>query len=309
MPGEFCSLHGSSLYAQSSKHQESPFIIAAMFTGNRREHADRLKNSLETLALPFVIYEVPTIHRSISKVGVDDIAFCKPNFINFVHQQYTLPVLYVDADVIFRERPTKIYELAADDIGFAIYNWFGDVANDGYAPVPVIIDGERVSDRIYEFSHSIDIYDPTQLVVSGATQYYTPDARPLLQGWLGAIAQFPNVADDEVLDYTYNFIFQKALVRAHWWSKEYCRYPWWIHSKPIIDHPQSPAEFDSSRHFKNVTGQERYKTSGLRSRPPQGPFPRDCLIDTQEKCLFRVNDGGIELVERLTIDLWIAGRM
>jgi hypothetical protein len=306
MPGEFCALPGSNLYAQSLKHQDLPFVIAAMFTGNRREHADRLKNSLETLALPFVIYEVPAVHRSISKAGTDDIAFCKPNFINDVLQQYGVPVLYVDADVIFRDRPTRVYDLKAENIGFAVYNWFGDVANDGYAPVEVIIDGERVSDRIYEFSHSIDVYDPTQLVVSGASQYYTPDARPLLQDWLGAIAQLPNVADDELLDYTYNCIFQKTLIHAYWWPKEYCRYPWWIHAKPIIDHPQPPAEFDASRQFKTVTGQERFKTGSLRTRPAQGPFPRDCMIDTQEKVLFRANENGVEVVDRINTDLWIS---
>lgn len=302
---EFYPLPGSSLYAQSIS-QEMPFIVAAMFTANVREHADRLKHSLEILGLPFAIYEVPTVHRSISKAGTEDSAFCKPNFINYAHEQHQVPVLYADVDVIFRESPKKIYELAAQDIDFAVYNWFADAPNDGYAPVEVVLDGARVADRFYEFSLSIDICDPTQLIVSGAAQYYSPRARPLLQGWLSAIAQFPNVADDELLDYAYNFIVQKAQIRAFWLAMEYCRYPWWIHVKPIIDHPQSPAELDPSRHFKSVAGHERFKSGGLKRRSSQGPFPRDCLIDTQEKCLLRLGADGAEVIGRISTDLWIS---
>src|SRR5262249_41169036 len=155
---------------------------------------------------------------------------------------------------------------------------------DAYMPVRAVLNGIPVTNRFYQFSHSIDMLDPTQLLVSGAAQYYTPDARPILQGWLDTISRFPQVADDESLDYTYNFAIPKNLVRASWWTEDYCRYPWWIHVRPIIDHPQFP-EGNTRPNFRLVAGRERWNALGIQLGRPQGPFPRDCLIDTKEKSL------------------------
>jgi hypothetical protein len=148
--------------------------------------------------------------------------------------------------------------------------------------------------------------DPTQLIVSGAAQFYTPAAQVLLKNWLATIARFPRAADDEALDFTYNFVVQRDLIRRFWWPKEYCRYAWWIHVRPIIDHPQLPGG-NPPRPLKSVADVERFKMEGLPVCRPQGLFPRDCLIDTKEKCLLRIeNDGALTAIGRFSSDLWIA---
>jgi hypothetical protein len=163
-----------------------------------------------------------------------------------------------------------------------------------------------LKNKLYRFSHAIDLFDPTQLFSSGAVLYYTPDAWPLLQGWLSAIDKFPNVDDDPLLDYTYNFVIEKNLIRASWWDKDYCRYSWWIHVRPVIDHPQFPATDNPMTNFKSVAGYERFKPDSIKHRQSEAPFPRDCLIDTTAKCLRRSysRDRAI-VVGRFTTDLWI----
>ena len=157
-----------------------------------------------------MLYQVPTVHCSISIRGSNDITFCKPNFIEHVQNEQRAPVLYVDADTIFREPPLKVQQATEEHVDFASYNWLADAANPAYMPVNVTFNGVPENNRFYRFSHAIDVIDPTQLIVSGAVQYYTPDARPLLQAWLDTIDRFPNVDDDELLDYAYNFIIDKA---------------------------------------------------------------------------------------------------
>jgi hypothetical protein len=133
------------------------------------------------------------------------------------------------------------------------------------------------------------MFDPNQLVCSGAVQYYanTAGARNLLRSWLAAIHRYPDVADDESLDATFNFP-TTAPVTTAWLEKEYCRYPWWIHIRPVIDHPDGPAAVDHSRSFVKRVGQDRIDAARLRSRPSKGPFPRDCVIDVEAKILYRL---------------------
>jgi hypothetical protein len=126
MPAEFRPLNDAVVYARSSARGDLPFMVATMFTGNLRARADQLKASLEQLALNFVAYQVPAVHSSISAMGTGDIAFCKPNFISFVQREYRMPVLYVDADVVFRGMPERIVALARDGIDFAAYNWLAE---------------------------------------------------------------------------------------------------------------------------------------------------------------------------------------
>jgi hypothetical protein len=159
--------------------------------------------------------------------------------------------------------------------------------------------------RFYRYSHSIDAFDPSQLMSSGAAQYYTPNARPVLQGWLDTISRFPNVMDDESLDYTYNFVISRNLIRASWWGKDYCRYPWWIHTRPVIDHPQLPIAIEPSRKFKSVTGRDRYKVESVQSRSP--PVTRNYLIDTKRKRFLRLDYGGVAVMGRFAQELWIDG--
>ena len=68
-------LKGGDLMAHPS------FVVVSMFTPSHREMATRLATSLEQLGLPFALYEVPTIHRSVSPGGNDDRSNTKANFI------------------------------------------------------------------------------------------------------------------------------------------------------------------------------------------------------------------------------------
>ena len=250
-----------------------------------------------------MLYQVPTVHCSISTRGRNDITFCKPNFIQHVLNDCHAPVLYVDADIVFREPPLKILQATRERADFASYNWLADKANDGYAPV------NSNDNQLYRFSHAFDWFDPTQLVVSGAVQYYAPDAQPLLQAWLDTIERFPNVADDHLLDYAYNFVVDKNLIRTSWLDKGYCRYPWWIQVRPVIEHPEFPATEDPSRRFRSVTGYDRVKLENIKHRMSQGPFPRDCLIDTTAKRLLRLDASGRAIVvARFATELWIDRR-
>ena len=306
MSAEFRPIVDPSIYAQSLRRERLPFVVTAMFTKRLKPLADRLKASLDRIGLDYVLFEVPTVHSSISIKGTKEIAFSKPNFIHFVHSEYGLPVLYVDADMVFREMPHQVLSFSHEPIDFAAYNWLADVSTDAYVPTPVTVNGTLWKKRFYRFSHSVDSYDPTQLIVSGCAQYYTPDAEHMLRKWLEAIERFPEVADDELLDFTYNFAVDRKTIRAFWWTKDYSRCAWWITVRPIIDHPQMP-EHNGLRHFVSVAGHERWNQQSVQIRRSQSPFPRDCIIDTKEKCCLRLNGNmGPTVIGRFASELWIA---
>jgi len=302
MSTEFRPITDSTIYAQSWRKEGLPFVVAAMFTGSIRKLADRLKNSLEQIGLNFALFEVPSIHCSISRKGTNDITFSKPNFIRFVQSKYRMPVLYVDADVVFREMPYQVFQFAQERVDFAAYNWLADLLTDAYIPIPITIDGTLWKNRFYKFSHSIDLYDPTQLFVSGCSQYYSPDAEPLLRKWLEAIDACPDVADDELLSFAYNFSINKNSIKVFWWTKDYSRYAWWITVRPIIDHPQIPAGIGET---PRITG-NHFDPQHAQHRRSQSTFPRDCLIDVKEKCIIPFSQQtGSTIIERFDTDIYL----
>jgi hypothetical protein len=74
----------------------------------------------------------------------------------------------------------------------------------------------------------------------------------------------------------------------------------------VIDHPQFPAPVFPHRDFKTVAGHERFRPETVALRWSESPFPRDCLIDTQEKCLLRADGrGGVVVVDRFATELWL----
>jgi hypothetical protein len=304
---EFRPMPGAHVYAQRIVQSDVRLVAAAMFTASVRDRADRLKASLEKVGLNYALYQVPSVHRGISSKGGDDIAFCKPNFIHHVMQGLQRPVMYLDADIVVREFPSKILEIARSGTDFAIYNWFADPASDRYELVGVPVNGVANKDRFYRFTYGMDLSDPSQLLCSGAVQFYgnSEGARHLLASWLGAIEQYPGVADDELLDYAFNLLVPAGRVKIAWLDKAYCRYYWWIHVRPIIDHPDFPALEDPSRAFVRAAGRERVDVARLKRRPPQGPFPRDCLIDVKEKRLYRIVGATAVLIGTFDTKLWL----
>jgi|SRR5271170_3720473 len=308
MAAQFRPLPEARLHAQRRDRTDVAFVVAAMFTPDMSTRVDRLKASLDTSNLDYALYQVPSVHRSISARGGDDTAFSKPNFIHHALEELRRPVLYLDADMVVRGFPSKIDEIAWSGTDFAIYNWFADPAADRYEAVRLPIDGMETWNRFYKFSYGLDLFDPCQLLCSGAVQFYnnSEGARRLLRSWLGAIEEYPGVADDEMLDHTFNFRIGGVRIKTNWLSKEYCRYSWWIHVRPIIDHPDVPAAAPPSRTFLHAAGRERVDVARLKSRPPRGPFPRDCLIDVKEKCLYRIIGGTAVPIGRFDTELWLA---
>lgn len=302
----FSQFNAIGVHGQSRSDHGAKFLVAGMFTSDLSNYAERLRLSLEKFGLDFVLYEVPTVHYSISSKGSFDLSYSKPNFINYVLNEFRIPVLYIDVDVVFRDLPKEIFTLASTGVDFGCYNWLNDRSSDAYVPASALINGISFKRRFYRFSHSVDLFDPSQLIVSGVSQFYSPNATVLLHRWLDAIACWPQVADDELLDFAYNFWDERSAIRAHWWGKSYSRYPWWIHVRPIIDHPDMPSPQGPARTFKSAAGRERFKSDGILALPSQSLFPRDCIIDTKERLLLKIKgQGEIEVVGRFTDELWV----
>jgi hypothetical protein len=276
-------------------------MVASMFTPNMRGLADRLQASLEAFSLDYTLQELPAIHRSISLKGTSDSAFSKPVFISRILAEHRRPVLYVDADIVFRSKPALILQLTAEGTEFACYNMLADPTTDCFAPAPV--PGAPFG-RFYAFSNSVDLIDSSQLIACGAVQYHSPASAPLLEAWRNTIERVPEVPDDESLDYAFNFGIPRNSLRAYWLPKEYCRYAWWIYVRPIIDHPKMPAATNRVT-FKQAAGIERFDGSRLIPRSDPAPLPRDYLVDVATRRLLRKDAAGVIAVKPLTIPLWL----
>jgi hypothetical protein len=278
-----------------SRGHDRPFTVAAMFTADMTTSAERLKASLELFGLNYALYQVPTVHRSISPRGSDDLNFCKPAFIEQMLATYAMPILYLDADTVVLEPPIKIRRMVRRrGPDFAIYNWLADDANAAYKAIPFA--GSK--NRFYVFSHSISLFDQQQLIASGAVQFYTNNARPLLSAWRATIGQHPNVDDDKSLDFSFNLALGRHSVRAEWLGKDYCRYAFWPHVRPVIDHPQLPRTV--ARHFPG----ERVDTSRLRRVLTRELFPRNLAFDSETKNLLRMTPAGPAVVGKFDCDFW-----
>jgi hypothetical protein len=242
---------------------------------------------------------------------VPNAAFTKAAFILDVLAQRRRPVLYVDADVVFREEPKLIYELVDRDTEFAIYNWAADRQADAYVPAPIVMgsgDGVQGSGpRFFRFASKFVHHDPEQLLCSGAVQLYgdTPAARELLEAWQGTIAGFPGSADDHCMDYTYNNrAGGLAGLRSAWLPKEYARYAWWIATRPVIDHPEFAAVATHFRPVPEVNGARQFYPERATLLDDSTLFPRDCIIDAHARKLLKIENKTIVHAEDLNRELW-----
>jgi hypothetical protein len=275
--------------------QERPlFLVASMYTPSYRGLAERLAASLSRFGLPFALFEVSTVHRSISASGTADDAYTKANFVRFLLDTHGVPVLYLDCDCVVRSEPRLIRGLIEAGTEFAIYNWLADEHTDAFAPVKVLgADGEVVKpvERFFRFAQSVDAFSPTQLMCSGATQFYanTAASRALLDAWAAVIDAHPGVPDDPCLDVAFNFRLPAAQQpKSAWLDKSYARYLYWIYARPVIDHPQFPAgRRPETAPCTPLPPGPRYRTEFAETRCDARLLPRDCLIDTQLKRLLR----------------------
>lgn len=302
------SIHSEQLELQG----KAPFIVVGMLTKNFSQTAERLTQSCKQHKLPYVLYEVPAVHRSICQNGVQDLRFTKPNFINFLLESHNSPILYIDVDCYFEEKPVAISKLVKDNYDFAIYNWLADEHTECYVPVELkCIRGneEKIfTDRFYKYTHSVDYFTNKQLICSGAVQFYnnTEGARALLRKWHENIVEFNKAADDECLDYTFNnYFLDNKTLKAGWLKKGYMRYAWWIYERPIINHPKIPYMGDKFLPIPGTDGKKRFYPERSRQKPVKYHFPRDCVIDTEKKLLMRLDRGQLTPWKPVTRKLWL----
>ena len=270
----------------------APFLVVSLFTPSYRQKAERMLASCRVMGLAAATCEVPAIHRSISEGGVDDPTLTKPAIIARAVERFDKPVLFVDADVVFRTPPERITALSAA-CDLAIYNWLADDWTDVWEPIEWQEDGKVWPRRFWGYRSSVDYFDPSQLICSGLTQLWgaTEASRALLEAWQTTIGEFPTASDDECLDLAFNNRDNSSL-RTAWLDKAHLRMPWWPHVRPVIDHPdpvtktgraRQPVEFDHRKRF--------YPERAALKLPPEGTIPRWAIIDAEKGRMLEWLDG------------------
>jgi hypothetical protein len=210
--------------------------------------------------------------------------------------EFHTPVLYIDCDCVFRAEPKRIRALLANGVDFAVYNWLADEHTDAFNPVYPMSstdDARPTQSRFYGFRHAIDWFAPDQLICSGAVQFYSnaPAALALLDTWGKTIREFHGAPDDHCLDRAFNFLRPAARDwRWTWLDKGYARYLWWIYVRPIIDHPQLPAQGDPAA--VNILGPVsnsplRWNKDRAEMRVDGRLFLRDSIIDADRRLILR----------------------
>jgi len=289
--------------------ENASYVIVGMFTDHYRAEAERLAASCERFGLAYDLHAVPTVHHSISARGTDDLSFTKANFIRHMLAAHVKPVLYIDVDCEILSPPVLIDELVRSRHDFAIYNWCADASNEFYMPIELGGNGApETGKRYYRPAGSVLWQSDKQLLCSGCVQFYRPSlaARALLKKWHQTIASMDGCADDMVLDFTFNNLSRWSLLwlRPAWLPKAYARYAWWIRDQPVINHPDFPNRVSA---FKPVShpARKRIYLSLMQRRGADGPYPRDCVIDTQEGAICKLVDGKLVILARTEAPFWL----
>jgi hypothetical protein len=289
------------------------YVVGAMMTPSHARFGDRLAASCRAHGLPLALYEVPCIHRSISPRGSDDLRYTKPNFVRTLLERHQSPVLYVDVDCVFMGRPTRIDECLAARVDFAIFNWLAEEHTEAYVHADITLeDGLRAGtrlDKLYRFSHSIDWMCPTQLLASGAVQWYLDSAaaKELLALWQQVIERSPRSADDKCLDFAFNhYPASGTRLTAAWLDKAHARYAWWIYQRPVIDHPEFPSLGHGFEPLETLDGKARIDLAQLRGQRVSYVFPKECLLDVHSRLMYRLEAGAWHPVGAMATPLWLS---
>jgi hypothetical protein len=303
------------LRALSAPHTEATaagYVVGAMMTPSHARFGERLAASCRAHSLPLALYEVPVIHRSINPRGSEDVRYTKPNFVRFLLERHQRPVLYLDVDCVIAERPARINELLAARVDFAIFNWLAEEHTEAYVRADItrgegLRPGTRF-DQLYRFSHSIDWMCPTQLLASGAVQWYSNSsaAKELLSLWQAVIERSPRSADDKCLDFAFNhYPASSPTLTAAWLDKAYARYAWWIYQRPVIDHPEFPSLGQGFEPLPALDGKPRIDLAKVRQQHASYVFPKECLLDTHARLMYRLEAGAWRVVGAMVTPLWL----
>jgi hypothetical protein len=308
MPFAYTRIHRENLSLPDSH----TFVVISMFTPDNPHYyicADRLALSCEKYRLPYSIYEVPHIHSSISRKGIDDLSFTKANLISFNMQRFHgKNILYIDADMSFADYPEKINEVGRLKYDFAVYNWLNDEHNEAYVPINMKIEAGNVYSDFYIFSHHIGYYCPEQLLCSGGVQFYgnSVEAGHLLQTWQDVIANAPDSSDDECLDFAYNNLDAGPVkLKPFWLDKSYLRLPWWPHVRPVILHTTIPKAGAGRAPVPEINEQKRFYPAQCRKRTETFYFPTDYLIDTKNGFLLKFKNEQLVDSRKISREFWI----
>ena len=284
--------------------KDKNFIVISFFTKSYKDKADKLINSLNKFNINYKVFEIPTIHYSKSNKGSDDINYCMPKLIMKALSRFRLPILFIDCDMEIVQKPELFYRLDEKKIDFAIYNWLEDNDNDGYLPLKLNINtSEGKIEKTY-FINKVNVKllnhseKEKQLFSSGAVAYFSNSdlSNKLLKDWYKNIEKYPQLPDDQILDYTFNFTFDKKnKLKIEWLSKNYCRVYWWIFTKPIINHPDNVSHREKDNFYK-ITGKKRFKIENTIKRETS-KIPSDLIIDINEKKLLKIKNGKIFIIK------------
>jgi hypothetical protein len=237
----------------------SKFIIVSAFTKSHEHLASRLENSIDKFNLNRVSFEIPEIHRSISPKGCLNSIYTKPNVILRSLELYNKPVVYIDSDCIVEKYPYLFDFLCDEEYDFALFNWLACQDNSAYTPQNPKILNE------YSFSHSIDYNSQSELICSGAVQYWGQSnySFSLLKFWQLIIQGNQLCPDDHSLDFSYNNYQFKDSMKIYWLPKSYVRYGWWIFDNPTINHPDIPYSGEDFKALDFFNEKPRVKFNGL----------------------------------------------
>ena len=289
---------------------EQDFLIISFFTINLVDKADRLITSLEKLNLNYKIFEIPSIHYSKSNKGSLDLNYCQPKLILDVIKQFNIPILFVDSDIVFNNCPSLIFDFKAKKIDFAIYNWLEDPDNDGYLPFKLNIKTSEGNIKKEFFINRVNISllnapgVKKQLLSSGAVVFFSNSKQSIdfLDKWFENIKQFPKAVDDQTLDYTYNFSLNTDNLNTIWFDKSYCRYKWWIFSKPIINHPDK-VTLRNEDSFEKITKKNRFFKKNVVKRTSR-KIAKDHIIDIEKKLILKLENNKLNLIEKFTYQIF-----
>jgi hypothetical protein len=278
-----------------------------MYTEHYAALANRLAKSLIAQNLPFAIYQVPTVHNSISAKGSTDLTYTKSQFIRSIMEKTKKNVVYIDCDCQIKKFPSLLFEIQ-NHTDLAIFNWLSEEENNAYTP----INPDHEENNIYRNSHSINYTSKSQLICSGAVQLWSNknSSFKLLELWQDTIEKNPGSADDCCLDYAFNNLNLKLdgnnIIKPYWLPKSYARYAWWIFTEPVIDHPQIPNMSTNWVEVKGANGEKRFYENEIsisNKNEINGKYPD--LIDRITHNHFSIIQNNILKIEKLSKKIWI----
>jgi hypothetical protein len=288
-----------------SENTKSNFLFISMYTKNYGQLAERLAVSMEKHGLPFAIYEVPTVHNSISEKGSQDLTYTKSSFIRNIMSRTNKNIIYIDCDCEIKKFPSLLFEIAAKN-DFAIFNWLSPQENNVYLPYH----NNDNSESPYKYSHCIQATCSTQLICSGAVQFWanSQSSIKLLKYWQSTIEHNKGAADDYCLDFAFNNFHKISNIslRYYWLPKAYARYAWWIFDEPIIDHPQIPNTSTKWADVNDSMGGKRFYSEKFDARiKDEYGNKYDGIIFPKLRIHTNLNADGEINIKSLNEKLWI----